>query len=107
MEKISLPKGLVEKFAAHNNGKPAKKEQHLHSDAHALADELSKKFAEPKRFGFYLRLATQYNHDFLRRIAGEVAESPAKNPGALFSFLVKKQKDQLLKPTDDSKTINK
>ncbi len=102
MEKISFSKGLTAKVAAHSSGVLAKKEQHLHSEAHQLADELSKKFAEPKRFGFYLRLATQYNHDFLRRIAGEVAESPAKNPGALFAFLVKKQKDQLRKDSNDS-----
>ena len=39
MEKISLPKGLASRVAAHNKGAPLKKERHLHSEAHALADE--------------------------------------------------------------------
>jgi hypothetical protein len=96
MEKMSLPKGLADRVQANAKGVPAKKEKHLHSEAHVLADELSSRFGEPKRFGLYLRLAKQYNHGFLRRVASEVFESRAKNPGALFSYLVKKQKDQLL-----------
>ena len=72
-----------------------KPDSHLHSPSHVLADELSRKFGEPKRFGFYLKMATTHNHSFLRRIAAEVTEgkSPAKKPGALFAFLVKKEKD--------------
>ena len=66
-------------------------EQHIHSPAHALADELSNKFADRKHFGFYLKLALTYDHGFLRRIAGEVLESQAtKKPGALFAYLIKK-----------------
>ena len=66
-------------------------EQHIHSPAHALADELSNKLSDKKHFGFYLRLALNHNHDFLRRIAGEVLESPStKKPGALFAYLIKK-----------------
>jgi hypothetical protein len=68
-----------------------KKEQHIHSPAHALADELSKKLSDPEHFGFYLKMALKYNHNFLRRIAGEVLESrTTKKPGALFAYLVKK-----------------
>jgi hypothetical protein len=69
-----------------------KKSQFLHSPDHLLADELSQKLNEPKRFGFYLRMATKHDHGILRRIAGEVMEnSNAKNPGALFAFLIKKE----------------
>jgi formamidopyrimidine-DNA glycosylase len=74
-------------------GKPYQKrsEQHLHSASHALADELANKFSDKKRFGFYLKMATTYDHGFLRRLAGEVLESRStKNPGALFAFLIKK-----------------
>lgn len=86
MERITMPAKPARK---------AKKEQHLHSRNHVLADELSQRFGEPKRFGFYLRMATKYNHDFLRRIAGEVAEKDTvKNPGAMFAYLVKSQADQ-------------
>ncbi len=69
-----------------------KKSQHLHSPNHALADELSQRMGEPKRFGFYLRMAAKYDHGILRRIAGEVLENNnAKRPGALFAFLIKKE----------------
>jgi hypothetical protein len=67
------------------------KEKHIHSPAHALADELSVKLNDKSHFGFYLRIALTHNHDFLRRIAGEVLENKTtKKPGALFSYLVKK-----------------
>ncbi len=69
-----------------------KKSQFLHSPDHLLADELSQKMNEPKRFGFYLKMAQKYNHGVLRRIAGEVLENKnAKKPGALFAFLIKKE----------------
>ena len=68
-----------------------KKEQFIHSPAHALADELSKKLTDEKHFGFYLKMATKYDHNFLRRLAGEVLESKTtKKPGALFAYLIKK-----------------
>jgi hypothetical protein len=72
--------------------KPAKS-KFLHSADHVLADELSKKMGEPQRFGFYLGLTTRYDHNVLRRIAGQVLEGGAKKPGALFAFLIKKEKE--------------
>ena len=69
-----------------------RKEKHLHSPAHVLADELSIQFNDKKHFGFYLKMAVTHDHNLLRRIAGEVLESKfAKNPGALFAYLLKKQ----------------
>lgn len=68
-----------------------KADSHLHSPNHLLADELSAKLNDRKHFGFYLRMAALYNHDFLRNLAGQVAESrDVKAPGKLFAFLVKK-----------------
>jgi hypothetical protein len=68
-----------------------KKDPHLHSASHALADELCKRLGDSKHFGFYLRMANTYDHGYLRRIAGEVLESKTtKNPGALFAYLIKK-----------------
>ena len=67
------------------------KEQHIHSPAHALADELANKFSDQKHFGFYLKMATIHDHGFLRMLAAQVLESKTtKKPGALFAFLVKK-----------------
>ena len=78
---------LKKRFAA----KP-QKSKYLHSPNHLLADELSNRMHEPKRFGFYLKMAEKYDHGVLRRIAGEVLENKsAKKPGALFAFLVKKE----------------
>jgi len=65
-------------------------EKHLHSPAHVLADELAKKLSDPKHFGFYLKMALKYDHNFLRKLAGEVLEQKAKKPGALFAYLIKK-----------------
>ncbi|MBI2607618.1 MAG: hypothetical protein HYW51_02215 [Candidatus Doudnabacteria bacterium] len=72
-----------------------KKDPHLHSQAHVLADELSNKLNDKKHFGFYLKMATTHDHNFLRRIAGEVLESKsAKKPGALFAYLIKKHREE-------------
>lgn len=65
--------------------------QYIHSPAHMLADELSKKLNDTKHFGLYLRLAVTHDHNVLRNIMGQVLESKnVKSPGKLFSFLVKK-----------------
>lgn len=75
-------------------------EQHIHSPAHALADELSLKLSDPKNFGFYLKTALTHDHAQLRRIAGLVLESKdVKKPGALFAYLLKQEK---LKNVKDS-----
>ncbi|HEX9503367.1 MAG TPA: hypothetical protein VF974_03565 [Patescibacteria group bacterium] len=66
-------------------------EQHLHSPAHVLADELANRLADKKHFGFYLKMAVKYDHNLLRRLAGEVLENKStKSPGALFAYLIKK-----------------
>ncbi len=68
--------------------------KHLHSPAHLLADELSKKFADPKHFGAYLKLALTHDQAQLRKIAGDVLENPnVTTPAKLFMFLVKKSKE--------------
>jgi hypothetical protein len=69
-----------------------REEKHIHSPAHALADELSVKLNDKKHFGFYLKMATTYDHNFLRRLAGEVLENKStKKPGALFAYLIKRE----------------
>ena len=68
-----------------------RREQHIHSPAHALADELSNRLNDKKHFGFYLKMAVMYDHNLLRRLAGEVLENKTtKSPGALFAYLIKK-----------------
>jgi hypothetical protein len=70
------------------------KNPHLHSPAHVLADELTVKFNDRKHFGFYLKTAIRLNHNYLRQLAGRVLEGKAKNPAALFAYLIKKENDQ-------------
>lgn len=72
-----------------------KKNPHLHSPNHLLADELSQKFNDPKHFGFYLKLATIHDHTILRKLAGEVLENKSvTTPGKLFSYLIKKRNQE-------------
>ena len=96
---MQISKTLKDKYA-----QTPKKSQYLHSINHVLADELSSKFGEPKRFGFYLKMATIYNHELLRNIAGRVLESNAKKPGALFAYLIKKDTSKLNDSTNNKKS---
>lgn len=69
---------------------------HLHSPAHLLADELSVKLNDKKHFGFYLKMATLYDHNFLRGLMGQVLESrDVQMPGKLFAYLIKKRNEGL------------
>jgi hypothetical protein len=82
--------GKIAKFNRKTAVKP-EVNKHLHSPDHLLADELCQKFNDKKHFGFYLKMATTHNHDFLRNLAGQVLESKAvKTPGRLFAYLIKK-----------------
>lgn len=87
----------IKKIAKIPSGKP-KVDPHLHSPAHLLADELCNKLNDKKHFGFYLKMATLYNHEFLRKLAGEVLESKTvKTPGRLFAYLIKKHNLEIKK----------
>ena len=68
-----------------------KKNPHLHSPSHLLAEELGQKLHDTKHFGFYLKMATLYDHNFLRKLAGDILENKnVKTPGKLFAYLIKK-----------------
>ncbi len=71
------------------------KSKYLHSENHLLADELSKRLADQKHFAFYLKMATLYPHDWLRKLAMEILENKnAKTPGKLFAYLIKKHNQE-------------
>lgn len=71
--------------------KPIQKNKHLHSPNHLLADELGLLLNDTKHFGFYLKMATLYNHSFLRKMANEILENKkVQTPGKLFAYLIKK-----------------
>lgn len=80
-------KKLEDKLSA----RKAKNAQYMHSDSHALADELSVKLNDKSHFGYYLKMATTHDHSILRSILGQVLESKqVDNPGKLFTYLLKK-----------------
>ena len=82
--------GKIAKFNRDKSAKP-KINTHLHSPAHLLADELSVKFNDRKHFALYLGMASKQDHQFLRKVMGEVLENPnVETPGKLFAYLVKK-----------------
>ena len=79
------------KIAKFDRKKPVKPDTHLHSPAHLLADELSVKLNDRKHFALYLGMAERHEHQFLRKVLGEVLEArDVQSRGRLFSFLVKK-----------------
>ncbi len=80
-----------------------KKDPHLHSPAHVLADELSTRLNDKKHFGFYLKLAVTHHPDVLRKLAGQVLESPTvKTPGKLFAYLIKQYNEENKNDTANS-----
>ena len=86
--------GKIAKFEQRKSAKP-KQDVHLHSPAHLLADELCEKFNDKKHFGFYLKMATLYDHNFLRSLMGQIMESKTvKTPGKLFAYLIKKHNQE-------------
>ncbi len=73
-----------------------KRNPHLHSASHLLAEELTQQMNDKAHFGLYLKMAVTYNHDLLRKIAGEILENPkVTNRGRLFSYLIKKHNESI------------
>ena len=84
----------IGKIAKFSPVKP-KQDVHLHSPAHLLADELSVKLNDKKHFAFYLKMATLYDHNWLRKLCGEILENKnARTPGRLFAYLIKKHNQE-------------
>ena len=62
----------------------------LHSEAHALADEISATFNEKQRFAMYLGTIKRVGIQEARRIFRQLRQDGAKHPGKLFMFLCRK-----------------
>lgn len=59
-----------------------KRDTHLHSREHLLAEDLSQMMLEPKRFASYLGIAMLYHEDDLRALARRVIEKRDLDPGS-------------------------
>ena len=94
----------IGKIAKVSSRRP-KTNPHLHSPAHLLADELCQKLNDTGHFGFYLKMATLYDHQWLRGLAGQVLEGKnVKTPGKLFAYLIKKynlEKSEIRNPKSE------
>jgi len=81
----------------------------LHRREHVLADDLSRKLGEPKRFGAYLGIAMKYPEEALRRVAAESMESYRSDktgkthPGKLFFYKIGEYAKNFTKPKPDIK----
>jgi len=81
----------LEDFGAKLKKSKAKSQGKIHSADHHIADQLSRMMNEPKRFGFYLKMAQTHNHGYLLKIANEILENPKViSKGKLFAYLIKK-----------------
>lgn len=69
-----------------------KRNPHLHSAAHLLADELCTALRDKEHFGFYLKMALTHPPQILRKICGEIQENKnVHSPGKLFAYIIKKR----------------
>jgi len=67
-----------------------KPNKNIHSDIHALADEISTFFGERKLFGRYLGTIKRIGVARARSIFADVKEGKADNPGKLFFWKCRK-----------------
>jgi hypothetical protein len=61
-----------------------KPNKNLHSELHAVVDEISSYFGERKKFGMYLGTVKRIGVERARRIFAEVKDSGATDPRKLF-----------------------
>ncbi len=86
---------------------PQKKDPHLHSAAHVLADELATKLHDKKHFGFYLKMATVHPPQILRKICGDILENKnVKTPGRLFAYIIKQRNLEAKAEKSDPTTVS-
>ena len=70
----------------------AKPNTRIHSDAHALADEISTYFNERKRFAMYLGVIKRMGVTQARTLFAEVkADANAQSPRKLFMWLARRK----------------
>ena len=61
-----------------------KRNLNIHSEIHALADEISSYFGERKKFGMYLGVIKRIGAGRARAIFSEVKDGAARDPHKLF-----------------------
>lgn len=79
----------------------AKQNVKIHSDIHALADEISTAFAERKRFAMYLGVIKRVGVPTARRIFRELQQD-GKGSGKLFMFLCRKEPKEPQAPPEET-----
>jgi hypothetical protein len=79
-------KELMEKRSVRPN-------RNLHSPAHVLADEITAAFGEKKLFARYLGVILRVGVPRARAIYRTISQDGAKEPGKLFMYLCKKERN--------------
>ena len=69
----------------------AKRNVRLHSEDHALADEISAAFQEPKRFAMYLGVIKRVGAPEARHIFAQLQQEGKGHLGKLFMYLCSKK----------------
>lgn len=67
------------------------KNTNIHSEIHALTDEISKAFNEPQFFGRYLGAIKKMGPQKARQLFEEIKRKDYKNPAAMFFWKYKKR----------------
>lgn len=68
---------------------PKKKNKNIHSEIHYWADVISSAFGEQKKFAMYLGVIKRIGVKEAQRIFAEINDSKANNPGKLFVWKAK------------------
>lgn len=72
--------------------KPAKilkQQANIHSEMHLLAEEISRYFNEPKKFGMYLGVLKKIGVRTGRRLFSETKQSNVDEPVKIFMYKIK------------------
>lgn len=84
-----------------------KPEKGIHSEAHALAKEISEFCGEPKKFGMYLGVIKNMGLSRAYQVFAELKQGKEiKTPGKLFLYLSANKKAPAVKPKPKSKNGN-
>lgn len=70
--------------------KTIQKNKNIHSEAHYLADTISRVFGERKKFAMYLGIIKRIGAAEARRIFAEIRDSDCQNPAKLFLWKARK-----------------
>lgn len=73
---------------------PVKRNMHIHSEEHDLADQICKMYHEPKRFGFWLATIKRKGTSAVHRAWAEIRQQDVDNPARLLAWKLSKKAEK-------------